>query len=684
MLVATHSDKRSTMASSVGAPAPPPPPPEDPPVEVVVADAEVLVDEPDEGQNCMRVSVAGGSTAALLVTRSAMNSMETAIDWTSNKPPAFIQMGAIVKSVCDILRVDIHQYSMPQTKDELEDFFWDEVVPGHKHTYPHGDQPTDAEFAKVKAVHDVVKSRKDAQAARMELGAKSGVLSYCTYKQKWKNWRDIFAVYRMMYPTKELQWVHATVMALMKGCNSVKDIDNQVEKSIRMHLLKLRRKGNRKTEKQQIEEDLQKAKEEAEAAKQEIDDALEKKKAAERKRKEIMDTSYTTARSRAAAKKAREEDLAKVEEEMKAATEAAKQAKIARVAKQKEQKELKKKQATAKDDPVESEPEPEPESSEVKKRKRSFKGDMTPREKADQDGDVFKPPTRVPRNHTIKYSMPGGRWVTASRRKVDLLNSLVRQCYVEGLLERPMGFHLTLEFLGDSEAPFKSFNERVFIYFVGLSLHNGSRFPDVVQMLLAFMNENLKSPAAFAYATKDQLDAIILGVDPNHDSTAAEDIIAVSKELETDKYNGQLPQDKKGLMDLGVDETVVDYMMQHIFGVTDLVVGLPIRKLVVAVDLHDWEETGAKCKDDVKMTSITADRVKKSLLTWLPRGDRREIQDSLDTLCVVVANNHVGMWGRLKKVMKHFPKKEREELGDMINNIYNFCRLTKRGKAKKE
>jgi len=91
-------------------------------------------------------------------------------------------------------------------------------------------------------------------------------------------------------------------------------------------------------------------------------------------------------------------------------------------------------------------------------------------------------------------------------------------------------------------------------------------------------------------------------------------------------------------------------MMQHVFRCTDLCFGAAFRKVVVAVDLFDWEEGGVAEKENVKMAKIPLANVKKSVLTWLPNGQRLVIQDTLEVLAIAIGRNRSGFWGQLQKV----------------------------------
>ena len=57
-----------------------------------------------------------------------------------------------------------------------------------------------------------------------------------------------------------------------------------------------------------------------------------------------------------------------------------------------------------------------------------------------------------------------------------------------------------------------------------------------------------------------------------------------------------------------------------------------MRKLVCALYLFDWEESGAKAKDELKMSKIPGIHVRKSLSVWIPLGQGRAFQDAMEAL----------------------------------------------------
>ena len=154
-------------------------------------------------------------------------------------------------------------------------------------------------------------------------------------------------------------------------------------------------------------------------------------------------------------------------------------------------------------------------------------------------------------------------------------------------------------------------------------------------------------------------------------------LVAVAKKLVSD-YSGNVPSTKVQLKTLGIDDTVASIMMQQVFASTELVVGLHARKILVAVDLYDWEETGVAQKRDVKMAKVSADHIKKSLKVWLPQHYYAGFHDLMETIGETIGSNQVGMWGRVKGVINnHINTKDKDQLIADLTHITQFYVATK-------
>ena len=149
--------------------------------------------------------------------------------------------------------------------------------------------------------------------------------------------------------------------------------------------------------------------------------------------------------------------------------------------------------------------------------------------------------------------------------------------------------------------------------------------------------------------------------------------------------DGSIPTTRNGLMELPMENIVARLVMQHVFGSDNLVVSIHFRKVMCALDMFDWEETGVSKKDNVKMAKVQAKHISNSLQTWLPRGAGRQLQDSVDSLGRALGANKVGFWGQLTSVVnKHYSPKDKKILMGMLEDISLFYRSTKAGGRKQK
>lgn len=160
------------------------------------------------------------------------------------------------------------------------------------------------------------------------------------------------------------------------------------------------------------------------------------------------------------------------------------------------------------------------------------------------------------------------------------------------------------------------------------------------------------------------------------------DIRSIAEELVKPPFNGNVPTDKAGLLAVNVEDTVALLLMSHVFGSTDLIVGLHARKILTALDMYDWEESGAVQKTDVKMVKIPAAMVRKSLKSWLPKGDGRDFFDLMNSVGSLLQHLQPGDWGKLTKPINRFAAKEKTLLMEMLENISQFYRATRAGGRK--
>lgn len=152
-----------------------------------------------------------------------------------------------------------------------------------------------------------------------------------------------------------------------------------------------------------------------------------------------------------------------------------------------------------------------------------------------------------------------------------------------------------------------------------------------------------------------------------------------------DAGGGVFPTTLEEIKAVGVEDTVARLLMQRVFGSTEIVIGLNIRKITCALDMFDWEETEAKNKRELKMVKVTAPSVRQSLMTWLPKGDWREFQDTVESLGEVLGANKAGYWGQLKAVAnKHYSPNEKKKVLSMVEEIIRFFKAKKSGGRKKD
>jgi hypothetical protein len=207
--------------------------------------AKIIVPAPDSDSIVIQVAV--GAKDHQDVTQDAKEAMDTALSYMASKPAAFFSCKQAVIAVTKILGKDLLPYTMPQSLGELEKFDWDNVVIGDRGTYPEAPPPDDADFAVVKAVHKLSKDEKDAAAIRIGM-QHSGVPSYVTYLQKWKQWRDIHAIYQTMFPKETIQTTHDRVVVSLKGCRAVAGMLTAIDEDIKKFLAARKRAKKKKAQ----------------------------------------------------------------------------------------------------------------------------------------------------------------------------------------------------------------------------------------------------------------------------------------------------------------------------------------------------------------------------------------------------------------------------------------------------
>lgn len=428
--------------------------------------SKALIGAPDLTQPVMQVDV---GPEVFQVTLQAKQSMCNAIDATANRPTVFFKCKFTIASVAEILGVDWLEYSMPQTREELLNFDWNGVEPGRKETYPPLIQPADKEFERIRTVYQAVKEEKDA-AARAIGQPKSGVQSYITFKQRWRQWRSIMAVYRWTEPTMDLATVEAKAMGRLKLCKSEDKMEEEIANDVKAHIAKLKRERAKQHDSEDIQKKLDAVQAEQEAAaEQERQAAVERERVEEEKRA-IRDQQFEGSRQQA--KESREAAMAAKEKEIQLAKKTQVDAAKAAQDKLKQQEALSKQKEKNKErDAIDLNPAP--------KKKRSKKNDVslldgesTPRARAAARGDEWMPPSKTNTGHLIVYDPPGDKWKKEKTTDLLLLSALRNTLKAEGLLGQPMTFSTLMEFIdADDEDLDLEFEDKVFIYLVALILH---------------------------------------------------------------------------------------------------------------------------------------------------------------------------------------------------------------------
>ena len=185
-------------------------------------------------------------------------------------------------------------------------------------------------------------------------------------------------------------------------------------------------------------------------------------------------------------------------------------------------------------------------------------------------------------------------------------------------------------------------------------------------------------------ALKEAIAGVLTDLEEEETTNLANHIHSVATNLHTRDGGQPFPTTLVELLGYGVDEHVARSLMQHVYGATDIVIGLHTRKMVCALDLFDWEETGYEKKCNVKLKYVTASQVKKSIRTWIPKGQGKAFQDTMESLGAVLGRNEKGFWGGLTRVLnKRFSTKDKQALLKMVEDVICFYKATRSGGKKK-
>lgn len=403
-----------------------------------------------------------GKDQSFFVTRAAEDAMIAAVNALSAQPTQFFRAKYSVTAVCKILDTDFLQYSIPQTPETRRAFNWDAVICGVAKTYPQPIVPTKEEFFKVMAVHMKVKEDKDAQARAYGM-PKSTCPASSTFQQRWKLWRAVMIVYATMEPDMPLKTIVDLAQGKLKLCKSLDKLWAQVADDIKVHQEKRKRALQKQARATKLQAEI-------DAANKALEEEAAAAAAAKARKVELTSTNNTTGtpakprstRNSTKVKAGLDTTISEVDEVIKASTQAINDNKARK-------KTLEKEKRQVENEPVVAPP----------PKKRTKKNDViqlvktsTPREKAAEHGDTWKPPAyNSEKGKAITYSDPGESWKTENVRKWRLLKELRNHLKTAGLCKQPMSFLVLLDFVGGGkDAVNLEFNDRVWLYLCALVL----------------------------------------------------------------------------------------------------------------------------------------------------------------------------------------------------------------------
>jgi endonuclease III len=197
------------------------------------------------------------------------------------------------------------------------------------------------------------------------------------------------------------------------------------------------------------------------------------------------------------------------------------------------------------------------------------------------------------------------------------------------------------------------------------------------------MTMGWESVEEMSYASANDVKVIIDDFEQDNTLELAQTLLDVATAIQNN-HEGVVPQTKEGLKAIGVEEPVSSLLMQQVYASSELVVSLHTRKILVALDMVDWEEVGVENKSEVKMSKVTAEKVRRSVRTWLPKGEAAKFHDTLDSIGNLVASKNLGDWGKIQHVISiDFSLKARETLVGMTQAIFQFYKATKTRRTKK-
>ena len=485
------------------------------------------------------------------------------------------------------------------------------------------------------------------------------------------------AVYRHLRPGDDLQMVYDYVMYRVKLKSSIEKIyEESVDVDLHKHLAKMN-SGKRKAEREKkVQDELEQAKKDKQHAKQEAARLAKAGKAAKGRINAVNNKNFQGTRAQVAAKRKVEKTQWK-KAEQQANAEAREQKKRAKQI-EKEEKQLEKQVAAIREEPEATE---DPAKKKLKRNEVSLlEMTLTPRKKVELEGAAWKPPTRKDDVVAVECDQPGAKWRDSNLHKLKLLMAISREMQSEGLIPQRVTFSGLMEYIEGTTT--LEFNTRVFLYLIGLIVYRQSNsFEGMVNILLHFYHNDMLTPAAVIAEDEKEGSSLatIIGDIDGDAQASAPTVLKMCKELVKDPYNGVIPSSPAALEAVGLHESVSTPLLQRVFGCTGLHCGLNLRKLVCAIDLYDWEAAGVLSKLDLKMTKVPAAHVQKSVLTWVPQGERLAMQDLLEELAFAIGSRKQGFWGQYERMAKRHTPKDKKILMDAATDIVHFYKAVRSG-----
>jgi hypothetical protein len=180
---------------------------------------------------------------------------------------------------------------------------------------------------------------------------------------------------------------------------------------------------------------------------------------------------------------------------------------------------------------------------------------------------------------------------------------------------------------------------------------------EVIEALKSLMTENVLFMTEMAEAKPEAIQEAINDIDDagSFGEEIGRQLHVVARSCAA---LGEVPCSKSGMKKVPVSPHVQSILLHEVCGSAELVHGIHARKVAVALDLIDWEESGTNIKDEVKMASISPEKVKKSMATWIPEGQNGRFQQTMERLGANITAKHSGFWGQLTKVTQKFTTKD--------------------------